>query len=97
MPTYRYTNGTFDPDYSGWVDRIWYSSDSQIDCLQYNSIDQLRHSHVPVFGRFKVEVKKVNEEIQEKIKASILEKAGEMEIVGQEEDQSDEEEERISL
>ena len=37
---------------------------------------------MPVFGRFKVEVKKVNEEIQEKIKASILEKAGEMEIVG---------------
>ena len=37
---------------------------------------------MPVFGRFKVEVKRVNEEIQEKIKANILEKAGEMEVVG---------------
>ena len=29
-----------------------------------------------------MEVKRVDEEIQEKIKASILEKAGEMEVVG---------------
>ena len=60
LPTYRFVNGHFDPDHSGWPDRIWYSANSKIQCENYSTVEDLRHSHVPVVGRYKVEVKRVN-------------------------------------
>ena len=72
-PTYRYANNVFDPEVSGWVDRIWFSGvNSSIKCESYGIVDELRHEHVPVVGRYCVSIKKVNEEMQEKVGKSIL-------------------------
>lgn len=38
LPTYRYAGGSFDPDHSGWTDRIWFSSEGKIKCQLYDVI-----------------------------------------------------------
>jgi hypothetical protein len=66
-PTYKYANGGFDLDCSGWPDRIWYSSENKINCTRYSVIEEMRGEHVPVIGTFLVEVEKVNSETKERI------------------------------
>lgn len=62
LPTYRFAGGSFDPDHSGWTDRIWFSSEGKITCQLYDVIKDLRQDHVPVVGKYVVEVKKIDEE-----------------------------------
>ena len=38
IPTYKYSNGSFDPEVSGWPDRIWYSTNNKIICSQYSTM-----------------------------------------------------------
>ena len=68
LPTYRYVNGGFDPDQSGWPDRIWFSGLSPITCQEYDVVSELRQEHVPVFGRYELQIKKIKDEVYEKIK-----------------------------
>jgi hypothetical protein len=61
LPTYKYLGGSLDPDHSGWTDRIWFSSEGKIKCDLYDVMKDLRQEHLPVIGRFVVDVKRINE------------------------------------
>lgn len=72
VPTYKYLGQSLDPDHSGWTDRIWYSSEGKIKCELYNVLQDFRQEHLPVVGKYVVEVKRINEEAQEKIGEEIM-------------------------
>ena len=61
-PTYKYYKAkkAFDPEISGWPDRIWYSTENKIICSKYGIIEELRDEHVPVFASYQVEVDAVD-------------------------------------
>lgn len=65
-PTYKYlkSKSGFDPEVSGWPDRIWFSTDKKMICSKYGVIEDMRDEHVPVFGNFQVEVDKINEDVK---------------------------------
>ncbi len=75
-PTYKYlkTKYSFDPEVSGWPDRIWYSTERKIVCSKYGIIDDMRDEHVPVFANFQVEVERINEDAQQNISEEVFER-----------------------
>lgn len=56
MPTYKYNSKSskFDEEVSGWVDRIWYSSEIGITAKHYGVVEELRDEHVAVVGSFDI-------------------------------------------
>jgi hypothetical protein len=79
VPTYKYSNGGFEAEVSGWPDRIWYSTNNKIICSKYGVMEEMRDNHVPVIGWFQVEVDEIDEEKKSAVMEELVRKVSEAE------------------
>lgn len=70
------SNGIFDPELTGWPDRIWFSANenSKVICKDYKVFEDLRNEHVPVVGNYLVEIENVDSDSKARVVAELLEK-----------------------
>ena len=69
-PTYKYIVGTCNYDTKknrvpSWCDRILFKKNSELKVIEYNKIDYLISDHKPIFGIYKITVKKFDLKIKD--------------------------------
>jgi len=72
-PTYKYDIGTNNYDTSNkkripsWCDRILFKKNSNVEIVKYDRVNYLTSDHKPIYGIYKVNVKRILAKEKEKI------------------------------